>query len=406
MIFDKMKKLRLFGIVVGIVLVLELAARLYLFAGIPAEDRPLGFEKVKLFLSGGSYVCEFRGRRYLFQKPKGVYRILAIGGSTTAGVRGDKETWPYKLARRLNQSAKNGVRYEVINLGKCGATSTHERYYLLSQAYLDPDLVILYEGYNDLVFANSEPARYLWSAVKVYELSGKRFSFPATASFLYRHSALVNRIDLYLYRLQNKINERIIEKKLFGLGRQNRLRVFENVEWYAVHFTPDSEFEQFKKVRGNLNRIRFTVGDLKIDYNVADLTGQNKEADLFPEIYRYNLEGIAGYLKSRGWKGIFIYQAFLSEKLMRLHGKLDPVRLEGLSNFNTEAERHFISKSPARKKIMRETAERYGLGFFDAQGVFDKEENAKVYVDNCHNTDDGLEVLAAAIERVVRRTGV
>ena len=124
----------------GVILFLELTARAYLFAGIPADYQPVSvFDKISLFFSGGSYVCEFRGQRYPFKKPKNVFRVAAVGGSATAGVAGDRETWTFKLAARLNASAPPGLRYEVINLGQCGANSSQEYFYLVTHGYLDPE---------------------------------------------------------------------------------------------------------------------------------------------------------------------------------------------------------------------------------------------------------------------------
>ena len=83
-----------------------------------------------MFFRGGSYVGEFRGKRYLFQKPHDVFRIVTLGGSTTAGIVGDTETWPHHLEERLNVS----------------------------------------DGYNDLLYANAVSSNYLLSARKTYEL--------------------------------------------------------------------------------------------------------------------------------------------------------------------------------------------------------------------------------------------
>ncbi len=92
-----------------------------------------------------------RGPERTVRKPAGVVRILCVGGSTTfgAGIVGDENTWPARLEERLG-TARPGRRIEVLNAGVPGYT-TAENVILLSLRLLDnePDVVVLYEGYND-----------------------------------------------------------------------------------------------------------------------------------------------------------------------------------------------------------------------------------------------------------------
>ena len=210
--------------------VFEVGCRLYHFSKIQAPYRPRGLAAVRLFISGGSFICEFRGQSYLFKKPDDVFRILAIGGSTTAGTGPDTKTWPYHLAERLNHR-RDGKKYEVINLGQSGASSAQEYYNLLNHFYLNPDLVLLYDGYNDLTQANARPAEYLVNTVRTYNQM-ERQGFERFKFFLYRHLAIVNRLHVYLYRLQAALNGLILERKLFGVRQGRGFRVFEKAEWY------------------------------------------------------------------------------------------------------------------------------------------------------------------------------
>lgn len=87
-------------------------------------------------------------------KPEGVLRILAAGGSTTFDISApdNASTWPSLLEARL------GPRVEVWNAGFPGWTS-QENLIALAIRDLDlaPDLVILYQGINDLQPASHEP---------------------------------------------------------------------------------------------------------------------------------------------------------------------------------------------------------------------------------------------------------
>src|SRR5205807_147173 len=93
----------------------------------------------------------YRGRLLGRKKPNEI-RVAAIGGSTTFGftVR-TRETYPAYLETILNERlAARGLTASVANLGHLSDSSVcYEPTY---QAYrdLDPDVLILYEGYNDV----------------------------------------------------------------------------------------------------------------------------------------------------------------------------------------------------------------------------------------------------------------
>ena len=82
---------------------------------------------------------------YAIPKPRGVYRIAMLGGSTVygRGVRAPQQSLPAHFARRFP-----GV--EVINAGVMGYASGQEMLYLTSELLdYQPDLVIAYDGANE-----------------------------------------------------------------------------------------------------------------------------------------------------------------------------------------------------------------------------------------------------------------
>lgn len=86
----------------------------------------------------------------LFDKPAGVFRIVAFGASTTYGYYFDdaRDTWPAQLETRLR--ARFGPKVEVINVAVPGHT-TFEMIGMAAQwlPEMRPDLVILTAGVND-----------------------------------------------------------------------------------------------------------------------------------------------------------------------------------------------------------------------------------------------------------------
>lgn len=96
----------------------------------------------------------FRGREISVAKPPGVFRIACLGGSSTYGQSesSDEAIWPARLEVLLNEDAPAGApRVEVINAG-CQGYSTFESLINLELRVVDlePDLVLVYHGINDM----------------------------------------------------------------------------------------------------------------------------------------------------------------------------------------------------------------------------------------------------------------
>jgi lysophospholipase L1-like esterase len=95
----------------------------------------------------------FRGPEAAAQKPPGRFRIVVIGSSAAWGLgcTADERTIPGRLQTLLRQKYP-GCDLEVINAGQFGFNSTQELiYYHRVIAPLAPDLVLLFDGYNDVL---------------------------------------------------------------------------------------------------------------------------------------------------------------------------------------------------------------------------------------------------------------
>ena len=95
-----------------------------------------------------------RGPEISVQRPAGVFRIVCLGGSSTYGhgPSSDASTWPGRLQDLLNLAAgPAGPRFEVVNAG-CQGYSTFESLINLELRLVDlqPDLVLVYHGINDM----------------------------------------------------------------------------------------------------------------------------------------------------------------------------------------------------------------------------------------------------------------
>jgi lysophospholipase L1-like esterase len=100
--------------------------------------------------SAGLNMWGYRGPAAARKQP-GEIRVVVLGGSTAFGygVLWD-EAIPAQLERRLNE-AGGPIRFSVVNLGYNNEGAFSFRYTLQDYAYLQPDIVCLYEGYNDLM---------------------------------------------------------------------------------------------------------------------------------------------------------------------------------------------------------------------------------------------------------------
>ena len=100
----------------------------------------------------------FRGDEFQKEKPSNTFRIFAVGGSTTEGKdANDDETWPAHLQKIANEKTI-GSKIEVINFGVSGMGTGFE-YDLIKNKVttLDPDLIIMYDGWNDFHITKGIP---------------------------------------------------------------------------------------------------------------------------------------------------------------------------------------------------------------------------------------------------------
>ena len=94
-----------------------------------------------------------RSKEFSAKKPLGVYRVIAIGGSSVAGIESpDDQTWPAILETKLQRKYPNR-KFEVINAG-FGSTHTKQHLGLFRNELLqyEPDMIIYYEAWNEAGF--------------------------------------------------------------------------------------------------------------------------------------------------------------------------------------------------------------------------------------------------------------
>jgi len=112
-------------------------------------------------------------------KPEGVYRIVCVGGSTTAEGPTNALTYP-KLLERMLADRYGAGRIEVINAGVFASNAHTEMERLDQYLALEPDLVVHYNVVNDITMLLPDwlnEGRSTWQrALAVSHLAYNRFN--------------------------------------------------------------------------------------------------------------------------------------------------------------------------------------------------------------------------------------
>ena len=83
-------------------------------------------------------------------KPEKTYRILCVGGSTTEEGPTNAETYPNLVERHFREHPIDGWSVDVVNCGISGMTTGKHLLRMNDYLSMEPDLVVMYEGINDL----------------------------------------------------------------------------------------------------------------------------------------------------------------------------------------------------------------------------------------------------------------
>lgn len=100
----------------------------------------------------------FRGNDISMEKNENIFRVFVVGGSTVYGsnASSDESTITGYLEQFL-QKSNNEQKFEVINAGVPGDWSFQENQKIKGMLIkFEPDLIIIYDGWNELNFNNEE----------------------------------------------------------------------------------------------------------------------------------------------------------------------------------------------------------------------------------------------------------
>ena len=92
----------------------------------------------------------FRGDEFNVIKKSNVYRIFMVGGSTMLSAETTNDVTIPSILQKIFASAELETEIQVLNVGVSGSNTTTETDLIRSLVQYDPDLIIMYDGWNDL----------------------------------------------------------------------------------------------------------------------------------------------------------------------------------------------------------------------------------------------------------------
>lgn len=214
------------------------------------------FEKIHYYTNNYGRL----GDKYNFMKDTGEYRILVLGGSTSflpgikfGEISNINDTWPVILEKKLNSYFKNKV-YRVINLAVEGHSSECSLIsFVILGVHLKPDLVISYDGINDMAhYFDYEVNRDYSNFVKDFKKSEvKSLKFYIPDIFLKSHT-----LNYFLHKADILFGYVKTQNIIFNTVNPNRRLNY----WYS------NSFKNMSILENNLLLINSICNSLNIKF--------------------------------------------------------------------------------------------------------------------------------------------
>lgn len=303
-------------------------------------------------LTGGT------AKHYTLEPDSDVFRVIVVGGSTVMGLgaRTPDQNLPAHLERQIQaevDAGRGGKRVEVINGGVGGYYSANEFLYLASELVLyNPDLVIVYNGWNDQSRGWRNPVR-----------------------------------ALHVPRSSN--NERVLSLS-FSVG--GSITVFAANIFEIVRAAANNSTTLFLARRG-LAKIRLDGGTAQqaAPPGPQELAEIESRVDISIQRYEKNLRLMAALAEIQGFS-IAIF-------LQPLRGVDDAFEVSGntVAAFNPERAAFWADARPLFEKLNVESQGNPALCFGDVSRSLAAIEATSVYIGGGHLNGLGNEIVGTAI---------
>jgi lysophospholipase L1-like esterase len=324
---------------------------------IPTYNPFLAFIFQDIHLSGINH--DSAGARFTDGNPRtdsGNYKkIFLFGGSTLAGwgVK-DGETIPSYIAKKLNTPVN---KYLITNYGQYAYNSNQELLYLILQLKNGniPDLVIFYDGCNDLGTASKSTGNHLDQIENESGFSRQMGSFDFT------------------FHLQSIDNTSLINAPVLS-----RIVKFLTTYIKLIHYP----VELANRMVNYLHRDRFPEKQ-------PDMSFLEKNVNSMVANYVSNLTVVENLSRQYHFKYVAIWQPLEHDK------KLTGQELSDIDSAKFENNRILSATAAAALK------NNHPVNFINLSGVFTNYSDKSLFMDYCHVTPEGNNIIAGPVGDII-----
>lgn len=354
-----------------------------------------------------SQTVQYKGQTYFVEKPKGVIRILILGGSAAEGFgQVTEKSWGYLIQGRLNGMIQAPHQVEVINMAQGASTSADDYAKLFDSGLrLNPDLVIIYQGWNDLAAMTGNPGWTLHNAKNLLAETGAKGTSAAINIWLERNIFLVRKFSQIREDLEDLISQLMawIQWVRFSAG-----------EWVSGQNNLPVELlaHEFGQSRQTAAPILFETilaeREISADYMRYYPYYSKQFADVYRVFYWEHLHATAELLRDNGINALFVFQPDLLYEASRRPLNAAEEQVAGrLLTSRTDTWKQIVRDLyPEGIRMMRKEAGRAGFPFVDMNENARKYPAERLYSDNVHYTEVGNRWIAEELFTDILKTPI
>ncbi len=317
-------------------------------------------------------------------KDKNRIKLLVIGGSGAGGSK--DENWPGMLMDILNEKTR-GKTYEVYNCGVAGATSTMELDLLSRLINLNPDIVIIYDGWNDVYFSHYAKDPYVRHNNYIHnKFLDKKVQFKW---FLKKNFEICRQLVVIKHKL-SMLKERSTGNRS---GKTWLATTAPNTDKNITQLTADDAME----VR---SKYRMMDSVYKIDHN-------KPIKDNFSSVYTDNLERMVALCNKNGIKCIIIIQPSLLFTKNIFAQSINISGVKGIKENTPKFEdwrRTVSSLYPILIENAKKVYKKRNCLYADFTDIYVNENDmAEIFTDDVHQTFKGKQIIAQNIYYLLKK---
>lgn len=323
----------------------------------------------------------FHSREIPVDKQENTFRIMVLGGSAVYGWKEIETSWVWHLEKNL-QKKYPGMDIQVINAGVSGGRSLDQFKLLSKVIHLDPDVVMTYDGWNDVYNGHYCPE---WFEEAYRDTLG-----PGSA-------------ELLLNQLNQKIEHRsylfLSAKKSFYKARKAiRKKKAPSVNEGTEALTGDpAAFEKAQRqTPEGMGYVRCA------EETLYAFRPEGEIPDRFSKIYQESLEAMSSLSREHGIPFVSILQPSLAYSVSQNAVPAEAVEILRRANgpfFEDwlNASRHLYPKA---RQVMQNLREK-GVLTYDFSTLLEG-QNALYYTDAVHYKDpEALDLIAQKVESIL-----